>query len=311
MRIILASASPRRRELLEQIGLHFEVITSHVEEKVSSRRPDEVVEELSRQKAEAVAQELDLQDLRAEEEPFVDAGTDGKEPLMDVATDGKEPLVDAGTDGKEPLVDAGTDGKEPLVDVGTDGKEPLVDAGTDGKESLMDAGTDGKEPLEHVGTAVKEPHVEMTPEAELCQRRQEAVLVIGADTVVALDGAILGKPEGKQEAYSVLKSLQGCGHEVYTGVTLLYRAAGAQEWVQKCFHERTKVNFFPMEEAEIREYVNTEDPLDKAGAYGIQGFCARYISGIEGDYNNVVGLPVGILYQKIKELVQHEKSSNI
>lgn len=245
MRIILASASPRRRELLEQIGLHFEVITSHVEEKVSSRRPDEVVEELSRQKAEAVAQELDLQDLRAEEEPFVDAGTDGKEPL------------------------------------------------------------------EHVGTAVKEPHVEMTPEAELCQRRQEAVLVIGADTVVALDGAILGKPEGKQEAYSVLKSLQGRGHEVYTGVTLLYRAAGAQEWVQKCFHERTKVNFFPMEEAEIREYVNTEDPLDKAGAYGIQGFCARYISGIEGDYNNVVGLPVGILYQKIKELVQHEKSSNI
>ncbi len=145
----------------------------------------------------------------------------------------------------------------------------------------------------------------------MCQRRQEAVLVIGADTVVALDGAILGKPEGKQEAYSVLKSLQGRGHEVYTGVTLLYRAAGAQEWVQKCFHERTKVNFFPMEEAEIREYVNTGDPLDKAGAYGIQGFCARYISGIEGDYNNVVGLPVGILYQKIKELVQHEKSSNI
>ncbi len=256
MRIILASASPRRRELLEQIGLHFEVITSHVEEKVSFRRPDKVVEELSRQKAEAVAQELDLQDLRAAEEPFMEVGTDGKEPLVEVGTDGKEPLVE-------------------------------------------------------VGTAVKEPYVKMTSETELCQRRQEAVLVIGADTVVALDGAILGKPEGKQEAYSVLKSLQGRGHEVYTGVTLLYRAAGAQEWVQKCFHERTKVNFFPMEEAEIREYVNTGDPLDKAGAYGIQGFCARYISGIEGDYNNVVGLPVGILYQKIKELVQHEKSSNI
>ena len=278
MRIILASSSPRRRELLEQIGLHFEVITSHVEEKVSFRRPDKVVEELSRQKAEAVAQELDLQDLRAAEEPFMEVGTDGKEPLVEVGTDGKEPLVEVGTDGKEPLVEVGTDGKEPLVDV---------------------------------GTAVKEPYVKMTSETELCQRRQEAVLVIGADTVVALDGAILGKPEGKQEAYSVLKSLQGRGHEVYTGVTLLYRAAGAQEWVQKCFHERTKVNFFPMEEAEIREYVNTGDPLDKAGAYGIQGFCARYISGIEGDYNNVVGLPVGILYQKIKELVQHEKSSNI
>lgn len=256
MRIILASASPRRRELLEQIGLHFEVITSHVEEKVSSSRPDKVVEELSRQKAEAVARELDLQDLRAAKEPFVRVGADGKN-LLGHAEPG------------------------------------------------------GKAPLGHAGTAVKEPYAEMASEAELRPERQEAVLVIGADTVVALDGAILGKPEGKQEAYSMLKNLQGHGHEVYTGVTLLYRAAGVQEWEKTCFHERTRVNFFPMGDEEIREYVNTGDPLDKAGAYGIQGFCARYISGIEGDYNNVVGLPVGILYQKIKELAQHEKSSDI
>jgi septum formation protein len=87
---------------------------------------------------------------------------------------------------------------------------------------------------------------------------------------------------------------------VYTGVTLLYRRDGGQDILKKCFHEATRVIFFPMTEEEIRGYVATGDPLDKAGAYGIQGLCARYIRGIEGDYNNVVGLPVGRLYQEIK-----------
>lgn len=200
MKIILASASPRRRELLEQIGLSFEVMTSHVEEKISSAGPDRVVEELSCQKAKAVAEKLSCPEVKT------------------------------------------------------------VAGG--------------------------------------------AVLVIGADTVVALDGAILGKPSDPGDAFRMLERLQGREHEVYTGVTLLYRAAGASEWTAKSFHERTGVHFHPMTEAEISEYVDTGDPLDKAGAYGIQGFCARYISGIEGDYNNVVGLPVGRLYQEIKELLE-------
>jgi len=211
MRIILASASPRRKELLEQIGFCFEVVTSKVEERISSVRPDEAVEELSRQKAEAVGEKLLCPE--AEEEKL------------------------------------------------------------------------------------------LCPEAE-------DLLVIGADTVVALDGAILGKPSDSADAFRILELLQGREHDVYTGVTLLYRAAGAAEWTVKSFHERTRVYFYPMTEAEISEYVNTGDPLDKAGAYGIQGFCARYISGIEGDYNNVVGLPVGRLYQEIKALVKDGKERN-
>lgn len=73
---------------------------------------------------------------------------------------------------------------------------------------------------------------------------------------------------------------------------------------RKTFHEKTKVEFYPMTEEEIEEYAESGDPLDKAGAYGIQGFCARYIKGIEGDYNNVVGLPVGRLYQEIVRTIK-------
>lgn len=194
MRIILASASPRRKELLAQIGQVFEVQVSDVEEKVSTTVPYYLVQGLSRQKAEAVFYAL--------------AGTG------------------------------------------------------------------------------------------------EEVLVIGADTVVSCDGRILGKPESSEHAKEMLRLLQGRSHEVYTGVTLLHRAGEAENTSSiegKSFYEATKVNFYPMSESEIDDYVATGDPLDKAGAYGIQGICARYISGIEGDYNNVVGLPVGRLYQEMKD----------
>ena len=247
MRIILASASPRRRELLGQIGLDFEVLVSNVEEQMTASDPGSAVEELSRQKAEAA--------LRIMEDT------------------------------------------------------------------------------------------------------EEDVLVIGADTIVALDGKILGKPSDDRDAVGMLRGLSGRTHEVYTGVTLLYRphgegavtgiAAGAVEKVlferyrsagwgpqeaaagergsgqesrqsilaraygievraqRKVFHERTKVTFYPMTEAEIEYYVSSGDCMDKAGAYGIQGLFARYVKGIEGDYNNVVGLPVGRLYQEVREWLEH------
>lgn len=190
MKIILASASPRRRELLAQIGLDFEVRVSRVEERVTQTRASLVVEELSAQKAEAVFSSLE------------------------------------------------------------DGEEP--------------------------------------------------VLVIGADTVVAIEDRILGKPSDSREAAGMLAQLSGAVHEVYTGVTLLY--GRGEKARRKTFHEMTRVEFYPMSESEIDSYVATGDCMDKAGAYGIQGFCARYIKGIEGDYNNVVGLPVGRLYQEAKEL---------
>jgi septum formation protein len=144
-------------------------------------------------------------------------------------------------------------------------------------------------------------------------------LVIGADTVVACEGRILGKPKGEEDAKRMLRLLQGKSHYVYTGVTLCRHGALMEE-KQPCFHEGTapdgktepmrqitfhevtRVDFFPMTEQEIQEYIDTGDVSDKAGAYGIQGFCARYIKGVEGDYNNVVGLPIGRLYQRMKEL---------
>lgn len=192
MKIILASASPRRKELLAQIGLEFQIVVSDVEEKITKTAPAEIVEELSCQKAEAVLKSLPV---------------------------------------------------------------------------------------------------------------DEEVLVIGADTIVACGQQILGKPADEQKAVEMLTMLQGKAHEVYTGVTLLYRGGHetAEQIISKTFHEATKVCFYPMTEQEIAEYVSTKDCMDKAGAYGIQGFCARYISGIEGDYNNVVGLPVGRLYQEAKE----------
>jgi len=132
---------------------------------------------------------------------------------------------------------------------------------------------------------------------------EEELLIIGADTVVATDGEILGKPADEAEAKRMLQKLSGRTHQVYTGVTLVHRATDGSV-IEKSIHEKTGVTFCPMTETEIAEYVATGDCLDKAGAYGIQGFCARYISGIEGDYNNVVGLPAGRLYQEIKEWIR-------
>ena len=202
-KIILASASPRRRELLTQIGLDFEVVVSETEEKITSTEPAKVVEELSAQKAEAVWEKLAVSGVFEPEQ-------------------------------------------------------------TSGEITMTDP------------------------------------LVLGADTVVACDGKILGKPADTEDAVAMLTMLQGRGHEVYTGVTILYEENGERKTLT--FHEKTIVHFYPMTDAQIREYVATGDPMDKAGSYGIQGFCARYIRGIEGDYNNVVGLPVGRVYQELHGL---------
>ena len=205
MKIILASASPRRRELLTQIGLEFEIITADVEEHSDSREPAQVVMDLSALKAEAVLAQMAQQGLL----------------------------------------------------------------------------------------------------------QTEDVLVLGADTIVSCDGRILGKPKDEQEAISMLERLQDRGHQVYTGMTLLYRRAGESQPVKKQFFEETEVFFYPMNRTEIEDYVASKDPMDKAGSYGIQGFCARYIKGIQGDYNNVVGLPVGRLYQEMKGLLGDEEGSTI
>ncbi len=113
-------------------------------------------------------------------------------------------------------------------------------------------------------------------------------VVIGADTVVSVDRMILGKPKSEEEAREMIGLLQGRPHEVYTGVCMIFTGSGREE----SFVEKTKVNVSPMSCDEIAGYVDSGESMDKAGAYGIQGKFAAYISGIEGDYNNVVGLPV-------------------
>lgn len=199
MRIVLASASPRRRELLAQIGLEFDVLVSEADESTTEKEPCLLVEELSALKAGTVLDCL---------------------------------------------------------------KERIV------KEN----------------------------------KPEEDVLIIGADTVVEAGGRILGKPKDMEQAKDMLRSLSGHTHRVFTGVTLLHRDKVG--FVQrKSFHEMTEVTFYPMTREEIDTYCSTGDCIDKAGAYGIQGFCARYIRKINGDYNNVVGLPVGRLYQEAKEYI--------
>lgn len=121
-------------------------------------------------------------------------------------------------------------------------------------------------------------------------------LIIGADTVVAIDGRIFGKPADEAEARSMLAALSGRTHQVTTGVCL----AGRSVW--QPFHETTNVTFRELSRAEIDAYVATGEPLDKAGAYGIQGKGGALVDHIEGDYENVVGLPVARLVQYLEQL---------
>lgn len=185
-RLILASASPRRSQLMRQIGLKPEIMPSMADEEIEAEGPKELVRELSRRKAEEVA-----------------------------------------------------------------------------------------------------------------ARYSEDTLVIGADTVVAVQGRILGKPATHREAVEMLMLLQGQVHQVYTGVAIV---AGGTKKVLSGFAECTDVSVYPMDEEEIIRYTESGEPMDKAGAYGIQGKFAAYIREIRGDYHNVVGLPVGRLYQELKTL---------
>lgn len=194
-KIILGSASPRRRELLSQIGVSFEVRTSGREEIYHSAIPEEIVRELALMKAENVAGDL----------------TDEQ------------------------------------------------------NEAPKDT------------------------------------IVIGADTIVVLDGKILGKPVDEKDAADMIGALQGRSHEVYTGVAILdYDAQGEKNVSVHAVGTKVYVN--PMDEAEISTYIDTGEPMDKAGAYGIQGRFAAYIDRIEGDYYNVVGLPVSYVYQALKRI---------
>ncbi len=126
----------------------------------------------------------------------------------------------------------------------------------------------------------------------------DETLIIGADTIVFSDGNVLGKPTDKDDAYQMIKSLSGKPHEVYTGISLIH-ISNSDKKVYSSF-ACTKVHVKELSEKEILAYIDTPEPYDKAGSYGIQGDFCRHISGIEGDYFNVVGLPVHLLYEELK-----------
>lgn len=197
-KIILASASPRRRQLLADAGVNFQICRSNGEEKITGEKPDDIVKELSLQKASSVAEERELED---------------------------------------------------------------------------------------------------------------ETVVIGADTIVFYKDRILGKPHDEEEAVKTLCMLQGKTHQVYTGFTFLWKKEG--KWKAYSFAEKTDVTFYPVTEREIRAYVRTGEPMDKAGSYGIQGKFGVYVKGINGSYTNVVGLPVGRLFYEAKRLgIELRKDKN-
>ena len=205
--IILASNSPRRKELLKQIGLDFVVIPSSCDENLEYIEVKDIVIDLSEKKALDVVSKLEKEDLELN--------------LSDI----------------------------------------------------------------------------------------KRVLVLGSDTLVSHRGEVLGKPLDILEAKAMLKSLSNDHNEVYTGVCLVLLEKEDPRFKVsqiESFYEKTEVYFDEMSEADIDEYIATGEALDKAGAYGIQGFAARYINKINGDYNNVVGLPVSKVWYNIKKLCGDE-----
>ena len=121
----------------------------------------------------------------------------------------------------------------------------------------------------------------------------DGTIVIGSDTVIVFENVILGKPHDTEDAVNTLKKLQANTHQVYTGVSVWEKKE--KVWTEHTFYESTDVTFYPVSDEEIREYVATGEPMDKAGSYGIQGLFGIYVKGISGDYNNVVGLGCQII----------------
>lgn len=135
---------------------------------------------------------------------------------------------------------------------------------------------------------------------EIAEQQTEGCIIIGADTIVAKGDEIMGKPKDAQDAFRMLDMIADDFHQVYTGVTII-RTGEQPEMVT--FAEKTDVYLYPISEQDIKAYIESGDPMDKAGAYGIQGDFAVHVKGIEGDYYNVVGLPIGRVYQELKKML--------
>ncbi len=123
-------------------------------------------------------------------------------------------------------------------------------------------------------------------------------LVIGSDTIVCLGGDILGKPSDKKEAFAMLRKISGKSHLVYTAVCMISKAKGQKIAIL----EKTVVDFAELTDREIQEYIDTEEPMDKAGSYGIQDQGALFVEGITGCFYNVMGLPIRRVYEELQKI---------
>jgi septum formation protein len=152
----------------------------------------------------------------------------------------------------------------------------------------------GESPVVHAERLARE-------KAEVVAERNPEKIVLGADTIVVIDEKILGKPRGVQDAAHMLQLLSGRSHEVITGVCLAIVVPETRNSKLETSSARTTVVFDQLGEDEIKDYIATREPMDKAGAYAIQGIASRWINKIEGDYANVVGLPVALVWQMLQK----------
>ncbi|MFA7673069.1 MAG: Maf family protein [Clostridia bacterium] len=134
--------------------------------------------------------------------------------------------------------------------------------------------------------------------SDVYERAGKGHIVVGIDTIVCIDGLVLGKPRNRSEAYEMLKRLSGRSHKVLSGVCIMKDKTAPVSFVSE-----TEVSFADMSDDEINEYVDTKEPYDKAGAYGIQGKAAKFVKSISGCYYNVMGLPLSEVYGIIKKII--------
>ena len=225
-KIILASGSPRRKELLSQAGLDFSIEISDVDETVDTQDAEKTVKELAERKADAVA----------------------KNHLRGEATGKLQNEVE---------------------------KNMQRNANCEQGEASNDS-------QDKVNS-------------------KEELLIVSADTVVALDNHVIGKPKDEEDALKILMSLSGKTHDVYTGVCCISMLDG-NVTTKDCFVVRTAVTMYDFDESEALEYIASGEPMDKAGAYGIQGIGARLVEKIDGDYNNVVGFPLATFLRRMGKI---------
>ncbi len=156
-------------------------------------------------------------------------------------------------------------------------------------------------PADYVLRLACEKANEASSEIPRGRRASDCVYIVAADTVVVLDNRILGKPEDRDEAAAMLRDLSGRTHEVMTGLCVLRVTESTREVREKSKVVTTRVTFKTLSAAEIDAYIATDEPMDKAGAYGIQGYAAYMVSQIQGSYTNVVGLPLCEVIQMLSE----------